>query len=73
MPVHKIIFLTHESGSAGTLLRNNSIASKLFTAFAKIIGTDFLNTTLSEVIKDICKNASSGGASLEVKEYINLE
>lgn len=53
--------------SAGTLLRNNSMASKLFKSYAAEVGTEFLKQTLKEVIADVCKNASTGGASFEVR------
>ena len=42
------------------------MSSKLFRSYAAWIGTDFLMETLRPCVKDLCKNATSGGASFEM-------
>jgi len=54
------------ASSSGTLLRSNSMASKLFKCYAAEVGTDFLQKTLKPSVDDILKNCTAGGASCEV-------
>jgi hypothetical protein len=57
---------SHFLDYAGSLLRSDSMASKMMNAFSASIGKPFLKTVLTEHVKHICENPVEDGISFEV-------
>lgn len=51
---------------AGSLMRANSMASKVIKSYSGIIGKTYLRNTLAKHVANICENPVDGGCSFEV-------
>lgn len=61
-----IIVLKLFLAQAGSLMRGNSMASKMMKSYSALIGKGFLRKVLGPQIDAICKNPKEGGAGFEV-------
>lgn len=53
------------SPRAETLFRGNSIASKLLKAYSKMVGVEYLYSTLSKVLNEYCFKMTLSAAEQE--------
>jgi len=51
---------------AGSLMRANSMASKLMKSYSSMIGKEFLKKVLGDEIRPICRDPNEGGAGFEI-------
>lgn len=58
--------LSDHVDSAGTLMRENSMASKIMKTYSALIGRKFLKRTLGSEITEICRAPKENNISFEV-------
>eukprot|EP01114_Cavostelium_apophysatum_P000064 TRINITY_DN1006_c0_g1_i2.p1 TRINITY_DN1006_c0_g1~~TRINITY_DN1006_c0_g1_i2.p1 ORF type:complete len:874 (+),score=176.01 TRINITY_DN1006_c0_g1_i2:359-2980(+) len=51
---------------AGSLLRNNSMASKLMKAYSQMIGKNFLRVLLGDLVQEVCNKPKENNISCEI-------
>ena len=61
--------LSHTTDHAGSLMRANSMASKMMKSLSGLIAKKYLKFLFQDIIEDIIKNPTDGGASFEVDPY----